>query len=72
MSAFQTEARFLVWIALWALACFISIAIVAVSERKIVKNFSAMGNAVHEKTRRMHKEFHKALLAMVRQRFQFY
>lgn len=34
-------------------------------EMKIVKHFRVLGDAYHERTRQMHREFHRALLAMV-------
>ncbi|KAI1693625.1 serpentine type 7TM GPCR chemoreceptor srd domain-containing protein [Ditylenchus destructor] len=52
------------WLSLWTFTCTASIFIVIWCEKKIVKNVSQFGQATHSNTRRMHKEFHRALLAM--------
>ncbi|KAH7712523.1 7TM GPCR protein [Aphelenchoides avenae] len=53
------------WIALWTFSCTSSIIAVAIFETKIKRHFNALRNTVsHDRTRQMHKDFHRALLAM--------
>ncbi|KAH7709308.1 7TM GPCR protein [Aphelenchoides avenae] len=52
------------WISMWTVSCLGSTAIVAIFELKIKKYFDAMGAASHTGTRKMHRDFHRALMAM--------
>ncbi|KAH7716628.1 hypothetical protein AAVH_15911 [Aphelenchoides avenae] len=54
------------WIAMWNVSCLTSIFLVAVLEVKIKRYVDNMGGVAHQSTRKMHKDFHRALLAMVR------
>ena len=50
---------------MWSVTCVGGAICVAVSETKITRHMAAMGDMSHDNTRRMHKDFHRALLAMV-------
>ncbi|KAI1695225.1 serpentine type 7TM GPCR chemoreceptor srd domain-containing protein [Ditylenchus destructor] len=52
------------YLIIWATTCSVSIFIVIWCERNIIKHFNRYGNPTHANTQRMHKEFHRALLAM--------
>ncbi|KAH7710499.1 hypothetical protein AAVH_22203 [Aphelenchoides avenae] len=52
------------WIAMWNISCLTSIFLVAVLEIKIKRYVDNMGEASHQGTRKMHRDFHRALLAM--------
>ncbi|KAI1703772.1 serpentine type 7TM GPCR chemoreceptor str domain-containing protein [Ditylenchus destructor] len=56
--------RTLLWISLWTFSSWSSILIVIWCERGIVKNINQLGNPTTANSQRMHKEFHRALLAM--------
>ncbi|KAI1711414.1 serpentine type 7TM GPCR chemoreceptor str domain-containing protein [Ditylenchus destructor] len=64
VGSYITHWRMISWLALWITTCSVSIFIVIWCERKIIKHFKRHGNPTHAKTQRMHKEFHRALLAM--------
>ncbi|KAI1697197.1 serpentine type 7TM GPCR chemoreceptor str domain-containing protein [Ditylenchus destructor] len=57
-----------VYVSLWVLTCCISIGIVVWCERSITKSFNQLSNlskgSANSNTQRMHREFHRALLAM--------
>ncbi|KAH7710579.1 7TM GPCR protein [Aphelenchoides avenae] len=61
--SYLTDARLIAWMTLWTLTCFMSVVIVVICEWKILHHFSTT-DIVNDNTRRMHKEFHRALLAM--------
>ncbi|KAH7716632.1 hypothetical protein AAVH_15915 [Aphelenchoides avenae] len=52
------------WIAMWNVSCLTSIFLVAVLEVKIKRYVDNMGGVAHQSTRKMHRDFHRALLAM--------
>ncbi|KAI1704805.1 serpentine type 7TM GPCR chemoreceptor srd domain-containing protein [Ditylenchus destructor] len=56
--------RMIAWLLLWTTTCAGSIVIVIWCEMKIMSNFNQFGKAISVATRRMHKEFNRALLAM--------
>ncbi|KAI1704803.1 serpentine type 7TM GPCR chemoreceptor srd domain-containing protein [Ditylenchus destructor] len=56
--------RMVAWLLLWTTTCSGSIAIVIWCEKRIMANFNQFGNPTSAATQRMHKEFHRALLAM--------
>ncbi|KAI1694681.1 serpentine type 7TM GPCR chemoreceptor srd domain-containing protein [Ditylenchus destructor] len=58
----------ILWVSLWSFTSCASISIVIWCEKGIVKNFKQMGDPTNANTQRMHKEFHRALLAMARER----
>ncbi|KAH7709032.1 hypothetical protein AAVH_23701 [Aphelenchoides avenae] len=60
----NSEWRLPAWIAMWSVSCVGGAIVVAVSETKIRRHFASIGNVSHNNTRRMHKDFHRALLAM--------
>ncbi|KAI1703768.1 serpentine type 7TM GPCR chemoreceptor srd domain-containing protein [Ditylenchus destructor] len=59
-----TEWRMFYWLSLWTVTCSGSVAIVIWCEVKIVKSLNQYGTGTQASTQRMHKEFHRALLAM--------
>ncbi|KAH7708529.1 hypothetical protein AAVH_24208 [Aphelenchoides avenae] len=64
MGTHADQWLFTAWILFWTTACTISMVVVALFEVKIKRHLGAMGSATHDATRKMHKEFHRALLAM--------
>ncbi|KAI1703771.1 serpentine type 7TM GPCR chemoreceptor srd domain-containing protein [Ditylenchus destructor] len=54
----------ILWVACWSFTSCASISIVIWCEKGIVKTFKQMGDPTNANTQRMHKEFHRALLAM--------
>ncbi|KAI1704814.1 GNS1/SUR4 family domain-containing protein [Ditylenchus destructor] len=64
MGSYVTHFRTVSWTILWAFTSFASIIIVIWCEKMISRHFNHMGNPTHRATQRMHKEFHRALLAM--------
>ncbi|KAH7701306.1 CRE-STR-2 protein [Aphelenchoides avenae] len=53
------------WIAMWSVSCVGGSVVVIIFEMKIKRHFDSMGsNMSHNSTRKMHKDFHRALLAM--------
>ncbi|KAI1701403.1 serpentine type 7TM GPCR chemoreceptor str domain-containing protein [Ditylenchus destructor] len=52
------------YVILWTTTSGASIFIVIWCEKMIAKNFNKLGDLSQASTRRMHKEFHRALLAM--------
>ncbi|KAI1703019.1 serpentine type 7TM GPCR chemoreceptor srd domain-containing protein [Ditylenchus destructor] len=59
-----TEIRGIPYMILWAITATASIFIVVWCERKIARHFRQLGRPTHDTTQKMHKEFHRALLAM--------
>ncbi|KAH7700529.1 hypothetical protein AAVH_32350, partial [Aphelenchoides avenae] len=62
--AHLTDVRLWAWETLWFISSGGGAIVVIVCEVKIVKYFRVLGNAYHETTRQMHREFHRALMAM--------
>ncbi|KAH7716633.1 hypothetical protein AAVH_15916 [Aphelenchoides avenae] len=52
------------WILMWVGSCVINITSVTVAEIKIKRYVDNMGEVSHQGTRKMHRDFHRALLAM--------
>ncbi|KAH7662572.1 hypothetical protein AAVH_43466, partial [Aphelenchoides avenae] len=63
MGSHITEWRLQSWIALWTSACVVASSIVFYCEYKIFRHFRAP-DLSHTRTKVVHKEFHRALLAM--------
>lgn len=64
LSSFYKDWKLQDWIALWTVDCMGSTAIVIYCECKIVQ-FFRVTNVTNDRTKRLYKEFHRALLAMV-------
>ncbi|KAI1713020.1 serpentine type 7TM GPCR chemoreceptor srd domain-containing protein [Ditylenchus destructor] len=62
--SFITHSRTISWLLLWTTTCLSSIFIVIWCEKSIVKHFQQFGHLMNKNTQKMHKEFHRALLAM--------
>lgn len=62
----QREWKMQLFIGMWFVTCIGAIVVVAIVEMKIASHFVGMGSTSHSSTRKMHKDFHRALLAMVR------
>ncbi|KAH7716166.1 hypothetical protein AAVH_16426 [Aphelenchoides avenae] len=63
IGAHITDLKLNVWVVHWVGTCFASIIIVVVVELKIVR-YLKRTDISHDATKKMHKEFHRALLAM--------
>ncbi|KAH7714681.1 hypothetical protein AAVH_17939 [Aphelenchoides avenae] len=50
---------------MWVITCFSAIIIVAIVEKLITNHIDRIGNTSHSSTRKLHKDFHRALLAML-------
>ncbi|KAH7712264.1 Protein STR-90 [Aphelenchoides avenae] len=61
--AHMQQLRLQTWIAMWTFTCVSVMVVVIFCEYRIVKNFRLTGKN-HDNTKQMHKEFHRALLAM--------
>ncbi|KAI1707097.1 serpentine type 7TM GPCR chemoreceptor srd domain-containing protein [Ditylenchus destructor] len=64
VGSYVTRWRMISSVLLFSFTCTASTIIVIWSEIAITKRFRQMGNPSHNTTRRLHKEFHRALLAM--------
>ncbi|KAI1697277.1 serpentine type 7TM GPCR chemoreceptor str domain-containing protein [Ditylenchus destructor] len=62
--AYFTEWRLILCVLIWTLTCTASIGIVYWCEKKMVMYVKQLGKPTHGNTQRLHKEFHRALLAM--------
>ncbi|KAH7698829.1 hypothetical protein AAVH_34072, partial [Aphelenchoides avenae] len=62
--SYLTDVRLIAWEVLWFISSGGGAIVVVVCEVKIVRYFRVLGNAYHESTRQMHREFHRALMAM--------
>ncbi|KAH7708775.1 hypothetical protein AAVH_23969 [Aphelenchoides avenae] len=61
----QSEWMLQYFLLMWFCTCFLAISIVIVVEFKIKAYFSSIGGVSHQSTKKLHKDFHRALLAMV-------
>jgi hypothetical protein len=61
-----TDLRLIIWVIFWFSTSALGVIIVVFCEYKIFRHLKAFGDATHDQTKRLHKEFHRALLAMVR------
>ncbi|KAH7719722.1 SRJ-4 protein [Aphelenchoides avenae] len=52
------------YLVMWFCTCNFAISIVAIVEVLITRYFSRIGNNSHQSTKKLHKDFHRALLAM--------
>ncbi|KAI1699635.1 serpentine type 7TM GPCR chemoreceptor srd domain-containing protein [Ditylenchus destructor] len=64
MGATANDLSLILWLVVWNFSGFGSICIVIWCEMGIVKYLRELGTPTHENTARMHKEFHRALMAM--------
>lgn len=64
-SEFQSSARLIIWEVIWFISSIGGAFVVFRCEALIVRHFRTMGTIQSQHTRRMHQEFHRALLAMV-------
>ncbi|KAH7671529.1 hypothetical protein AAVH_42671, partial [Aphelenchoides avenae] len=63
VGAHITNWRMKAWIAFWGVSCTTSMIVVGIFEMKIKRHFDTL-EIVHENTRKIQKDFHRALLAM--------
>ncbi|KAH7698953.1 hypothetical protein AAVH_33948, partial [Aphelenchoides avenae] len=61
--AHMRQLRLQTWIAMWTFTCVSVMVVVIFCEYRIVKHFRLTGKN-HDNTKQMHKEFHRAILAM--------
>ncbi|KAI1699161.1 serpentine type 7TM GPCR chemoreceptor str domain-containing protein [Ditylenchus destructor] len=64
IGSYITEWRMLAYLTIWLITTSLSIGTVVWCEKHILKYFRELGNHTNVTTHRMHKEFHRALLAM--------
>ncbi|KAI1704900.1 serpentine type 7TM GPCR chemoreceptor srd domain-containing protein [Ditylenchus destructor] len=62
--AYFPEWRLILWLVLWTLTCTVGIVTVYWYEKKMVMYVKQFGRPTHGDTQKLHKEFHRALLAM--------
>ncbi|KAH7712874.1 hypothetical protein AAVH_19784 [Aphelenchoides avenae] len=62
--AYLSDARLVAWEILWFISSGGGAIIVVTCELKIMNRLRSLGGGYHETTRQMHREFHRALMAM--------
>ncbi|KAI1695327.1 serpentine type 7TM GPCR chemoreceptor srd domain-containing protein [Ditylenchus destructor] len=64
VGSYVKDWRMITWLFLWIITCSASIFIVIWCEKRIIKSFKQFGRPTQASTQKMHKDFHRALLAM--------